>query len=79
MAETQLQMDNSKSRGLIHDCMHTIYCYYADNVITSDIHFERLRDDVNHPVFERIIMTSQIQEIWELAMNKLTNQSTQRA
>lgn len=79
MAETQLQMDNSKSRGLIHDCMHTIYCYYADNVITSDTHFECLRDDVNHPVFERIIMTSQIQEIWDLAMKKLTSQSTQRA
>lgn len=79
MAETQLQMDNSKSRGLLHDCMHTIYCYYADNVITSDTHFECLRDDVNHPVFERIIMTSQIQEIWDLAMKKLTSQSTQRA
>lgn len=79
MAETQLQMDNSKSRGLLHDCMHTIYCYYADNVITSDTHFECLRDDVNHPVFERIIMVSQIQEIWELAMKKLTSQGTRTA
>lgn len=79
MAEAQLQMDNSKSRGLLHDCMHTIYCYYAHNVITSDTHFERLRDDVNHPVFEGIITTSQIQEVWELAMKKLTNQSTRTA
>lgn len=79
MAETQLQMDNSKSRGLLHDCMHTIYCYYADNVITSDTHFERLRDDVNHPVFERIIMVSQIQEFWELATKKLASQGTRQA
>ena len=76
MAETQLKMDNSKSRGLLHDCMHTIYCYYADNLITSDTHFECLRDDVNHPVFKGIIMTSQIQEIWELAKKKLTSQSS---
>ena len=79
MAETQLQMDNSKSRGLLHDCMHTIYCSYADNVITSDTHFEYLRNGVNHPAFEGIIMTSQLQKIWELAMKKLTSQSTRTA
>lgn len=73
MAETQLQMQNSKSRGLLHDCMHAIYCYYADNLITSDTHFETLKDNVAHPVFSRIIMTSQIQQIWELTMEKLTN------
>ena len=48
MAETQLLMANSRSRGLLHDCMHAIYCYYADNLITSDTHFESLRDNVNH-------------------------------
>jgi len=76
MAETQLKMENSKSRGLLHDCMHAIYCYYADNLITSDTHFESLRDDVDHPVFDRIIMTSQIQKIWVLAMENLTSQSS---
>ena len=74
MAETQFQMENSQSRGLLHDCMHAIYCYYADNLLTSDTHFEALRKGVAHPVFDRIIMTSQLQEIWEKANEYLTNQ-----
>lgn len=73
MANIQLAMDNSKSRGLLHDCFHSVYCYYSDNLITGDTHFEFLRDKVKHPVFERIIMTKQIEEIWMLAMEKLTS------
>lgn len=73
MANVQLAMDNSKSRGLLHDCFHSVYCYYSDNLITGDAHFEYLRDKVKHPVFERIIMTKQIEEIWILAMEKLTS------
>lgn len=71
MANIQFKMDNSKSRGLIHDCFHSVYCYYSDNLITGDAHFEYLRDEVKHPVFERIIMTKQIEEIWVMAMEKL--------
>lgn len=75
MAETQLQMENSKSRGLLHDCMHAIYCYYADNLLTSDSHFETLRDNAAHPVFDRIIMTSQLNKIWETAIESKSKKS----
>lgn len=68
MADTQLQMKNAKSRGLLHDCMHTIYCYYADNLITSDIHFKALKENEINPIFNKIIMTTEIQQVWETAI-----------
>lgn len=72
MAEAQISAENSKSRGLIHDCFHTIYCYYADNLITGDAHFKDLRDNNPHPAFERIILTKQIEEIWRLTMKQIS-------
>jgi hypothetical protein len=75
MANVQLSMENSKSRGLFHDCFHTIYCYYSHNFITSDAHFSSLKEKYNHHSFEGIIMTDQILEIWKLANKILTNSS----
>ena len=64
MAEVQISVENSKSRGLIHDCFHTVYCYYADNLITGDKHFQVLSNQIQHPAFESIIMTSEIELLW---------------
>ena len=75
MAEIQISADNSNSRGLIHDCFHTIYCYYADNLITGDKHFQSLRDNTPHPTFERIIMTEQIEKTWEATMKMLKDKN----
>jgi hypothetical protein len=76
MANVQISMENSKSRGMFHDCFHSIYCYYSHNFITGDAHFASLKDEFNHHSFEGIIMTDQIIEIWKLANEKLTSQST---
>jgi hypothetical protein len=76
MANVQISMENSKSRGMFHDCFHSIYCYYSHNFITGDAHFASLKDEYNHHSFEGIIMTDQIIEIWKLANEKLTSQST---
>jgi len=65
MAEVQVSAENAQSRGLIHDCFHTIYCYYADNLISGDAHFQALKDHNPHPAFERIILTQQIEKIWK--------------
>ncbi|MEE9337878.1 MAG: hypothetical protein V3U87_07335 [Methylococcaceae bacterium] len=73
MADIQLSMDNSKSRGLLHDCLHSVYCYYSDNLITGDAHFKFLREQNKHPVFERIIMTEQIEDVWKLTIKQLTS------
>ena len=75
MAEVQISHKNSKSRGLIHDCFHTIYCYYSDNLITGDTHFQTLKDNNPHPAFERIIMTEQIEQTWEATMKMLKDKN----
>jgi hypothetical protein len=77
MADEQLKMSNSKSRGLLHDCFHAIYCYYTDNVITGDEHFKSLRKNEKDTIFSRILMTEEIELIWEETLNKLTNQRSQ--
>jgi len=73
MANVQLSMENSKSRGMFHDCFHSIYCYYSHNFITGDAHFASLKGKHDHHSFEGIIMTDQIIELWKLANEKLTS------
>ena len=70
MANVQLSMENSKSRGMFHDCFHAIYCYYSHNFITGDAHFASLKDKYDHHSFKGIIMTDQISELWKLANEK---------
>lgn len=44
MIEAQTQGADSSNRGTFIDCLHTIYCYYADNVISNDKHFLALKE-----------------------------------
>jgi len=79
MAQTaivQLSMHKSKSRGLVHDCFHSVYCYYANNFITGDAHFKSLRETTKHPAFERIIMVEEAERIWAKTKKKLTKAPT---
>lgn len=71
IAEVQVSAENAQSRGLIHDCFHKIYCYYADNLISGDAHFQALKDHNPHPAFEHIILTQQIEKIWKLVVRKM--------
>lgn len=71
MAEVQISCDNSRSRGLTHDCLHSVYCYYADAFITSDPHFQVLKDRVSHSAFERIVLTEQIERTWHLVAEEM--------
>lgn len=64
MADEQLKMSNSKSRGLLHDCLHVIYCYYTDSLLTGDEHFKSLRENEKNTVLNRIIMTEEVELIW---------------
>jgi hypothetical protein len=65
MAKAQVSMENCKSRGLVHDCMHALYSYYADYLLTGDEHFARLRDDTGSKVFSQIMLTSELENAWE--------------
>lgn len=65
MAKAQVSMDNCKSRGLIHDCMHALYSYYADYLLTGDEHFSKLRDETESEVFSQIMLTSELEKAWE--------------
>lgn len=77
MADEQLNMANSKSRGLLHDCFHSIYCYYTDNLITGDEHFKSLRENEKNTIFSRILMTEEIELIWEETIKELTKQKSE--
>lgn len=44
MVEAQAHDTNSSNRGTIFDSLHTIYCYYADNVVSNDRHFLALKE-----------------------------------
>lgn len=64
MAKVQISMDNCKSRGLVHDCMHALYSYYADYLLTGDEHFAKLRDETGSKVFSQIMLTSELENAW---------------
>lgn len=64
MAKAQVSMENCKSRGLVHDCMHTLYSYYTDHLLTGDDHFAKLRDETGSKAFSQIIMVSELESLW---------------
>lgn len=61
LAEMSLMMDmqsarsRSANRGMIHDSLHTIYCYYSDNFVTDDAHFLELQTAGINKLFDGII------------------------
>jgi hypothetical protein len=61
LAEMSLMMDmqsarsRSVNRGMIHDSLHTIYCYYSDNFVTDDAHFLELQAAGISSLFDGII------------------------
>lgn len=65
MAKAQIAMENCKSRGLVHDCMHALYSYYADYLLTGDEHFAKLRDETGSEVFSRIMLVSELEMAWQ--------------
>jgi hypothetical protein len=65
MAHVQIGGPNAKSRGLVHDSLHSVYCYYADHVISGDDHFRDLRDSTDHAAFQRIIMADDFAKVWK--------------
>ena len=70
MAVTQISMSNSKSRGLFHDCLHSIYCYYSHQLVTADEHFKALRDNHKHPAFDQVVMADECQRLWNILSKK---------
>lgn len=65
MAHVQINGPNAKSRGLIHDSLHSVYCYYADHVISADEHFAYLKDSTDYFAFNRIIMAKDFGRVWQ--------------
>ena len=62
MVQSQDTMSKNPNRGLIHDCLQVIYCYFVDVFITDDKHFLKFRSMINHPAFRRIIVFSEIEK-----------------
>jgi hypothetical protein len=57
MSLTQISMQNSKSRGMLIDCFHVIYAYYADLFVTGDRHFKKFMTKIDHDGFKNIVLT----------------------
>lgn len=72
MAESQFISTNSSSRGLLHDCLHSVYCYYTDNILTGDAHFKLLKENEEHFAFKGIIMVDDFEEVWAKTVGELT-------
>lgn len=71
MAKAQVSMENCKSRGLVHDCMHALYSYYADYLLTGDEHFAKLRDETDSKVFSQIMLASELEKAWEKSQKSM--------
>ena len=54
MAYTQVDNNIRSNRGLLFDCLHTIYLTYVDIFITNDNHFIKLRDLHPYPSLLKI-------------------------
>jgi len=53
---TQAQLRSGFSRGLWFDCLHSVYLSYVEFFITSDGHFKELREDLDHPRFNNVLL-----------------------
>ncbi len=61
MAYHQISLDQKSNRGLLLDCLHSIYLTYINVFITNDIHFKTLRDKGLHPNFGNILHVTEIE------------------
>jgi hypothetical protein len=57
--------DRTFSRGMLFDCMHTLYAFYSDMFITADDHFKEMRAKLPDDSF----IASKIHHVRELEMN----------
>jgi hypothetical protein len=60
MIKTQITLQNSKSRGMIHDSFHVLYAYYADLFVTGDDHFKKFMIDIDDKAFKNIVLVEDI-------------------
>lgn len=75
MAQIQITGENAKGRGLIHDSLHSVFCYYADQVISGDRHFEDLRA-TDYPALRRIITAKEFGKIWTRLEGELSGKNS---
>jgi len=73
MMNAQVMMKNSTNRGSLFDALHNIYCYYADNTISSDPHFTSLKQVTGNKIYEGVVPTVDYLKILNLGKEKLTN------
>lgn len=73
MVQAQTEIENSANRGTLFDALHTIYCYYADNVISNDPHFTALRESKRFEIFGGIIPAEAYVKLMKDSYEKLTS------
>jgi len=72
MINTQVMMKNSTNRGSLFDALHNLYCYYADNTVSNDIHFTSLKEVTGNKIYEGVVPTEDYLKIINLSKEKLT-------
>lgn len=70
MMEAQAESSGSTNRGSIFDSLHTVYCYYADNVISEDGHFHKSPDSRDSGIFSRVVPASEYLKVMHAGKEK---------
>lgn len=72
MLIAQAAMPNGVNRGSIFDAMHSVYFYYADNLVSNDPHFLALAGHTEWAPHNRVVSAETYADMMELACGKLT-------
>lgn len=73
MLKAQNAMSSRVNRGAVFDAMHSIYCHYADNVISNDPHFTALAEHSEWEPHKRVIFAEAYAAMLEQACGKIAN------
>lgn len=79
MVEQQTTVSNSANRGMLLDSLHTIYCYYSDNFVAEDSHFQELHEAKIDKLFDGIIPASKFVTMLELTREKFVQHYTKKS
>jgi hypothetical protein len=71
MITSQLEMAGGGNRGTVFDALHSVYCYYAHNTVSSDSHFTGLAEHTGNKIYDHIVRADKYVEMMKTACKTL--------
>ena len=72
MMALQREHGGKTNRGAMFDSMHAVYCYFADNFITSDTHFTLLKEHTDTQAYNGILSAEDYVSVHENAYQMIS-------